>query len=80
MKILELRNALARIKTIIDGLTTEIDTKRWLVKLKVKRKYSDWSTRDKGMENTRQENVKDIWYSRIMFGVPEEKKERIVQK
>lgn len=38
MKILELRNALAKIKTVIDGLTTEIDIKRWLVKLKIKRK------------------------------------------
>lgn len=38
MKILELRNALAKIKTVIDGLTTEIDIKRWFVKLKIKRK------------------------------------------
>lgn len=44
-----MRNALAKIKTIIDGLTTEIDIKRWLVKLKIKRKIQ---TEEKEMEYT----------------------------
>lgn len=79
MKILEPRNALAKIKTVINGLTAEIDTKRWLVKLKVRRKYSDQSRRDKKMENTGGGNVKDIWYSRIMFAVPEEMKENSLE-
>lgn len=79
MKILEPRNALAKIKTVINELTAEIDTKRWLVKLKVRRKYSDQSRRDKKMENTGGGNVKDIWYSRIMFAVPEEMKENSLE-
>lgn len=79
MKILEPRNALAKIKTVINGLTAEIDTKRWLVKLKFRRKYSDQSRRDKKMENTGGGNVKDIWYSRIMFAVPEEMKENSLE-
>lgn len=79
MKILEPRNALAKIKTVINGLTAEIDTKRWLVKLKVRRKYSDQSRRDKKMENTGGGNIKDIWYSRIMFAVPEEMKENSLE-
>lgn len=79
MKILEPRNALAKIKTVINGLTAEIDTKRWLVKLKVRRKYSNQSRRDKKMENTGGGNVKDIWYSRIMFAVPEEMKENSLE-
>ena len=41
IKILKLRNTLAKIKTVIYKLTTEIDTKKLIVKLKVKRKYSD---------------------------------------
>ena len=46
------------------------------MKLKVKRKNSDWSTREKSWTiQGGRGDVKDIWYSRIMFGVLEAKKE-----
>lgn len=51
IKILNLRNTLAKIKTVICKLTTEIDTKKLIVKPKVKRKYSDRCILDKRMEN-----------------------------